>query len=251
MNILVIDSLPLFAAGVSNVLNALDAHGVFIDTHYCAPIGPACKEAEPSAVVMEWNAQDDGARQRLSELRAMLPEVPILLTVQAIGRHVVGDALRFGAAGVVDRQATADVLLEALQRITSGAVYLPPISNLALDDAGQRIGESPTEVWQRLTPRQHEVLQLLAEANPTSRSAACSTWPRAPSRTTCMRCSADRGEQPHRSGALAIALQGGHGAPATVHDVTPPTAPPRGHPRQSGSPQDAPFGVATINVPLP
>ena len=30
MNILVIDSLPLFAAGVSNVLNALDAQGVFI-----------------------------------------------------------------------------------------------------------------------------------------------------------------------------------------------------------------------------
>jgi len=163
MNILVIDSLPLFAAGVSNVLNALDAHGVFIDTHYCVPIGPACREAEPSAVVMEWSAQDDGARQRLSELKAMLPEVPILLTVPAIGRHVVGDALRFGAAGVVDRQATAAVLLEALQRITSGAVYLPPISNLALDDAGQRIGESPAEVWQRLTPRQHEVLQLLAE----------------------------------------------------------------------------------------
>ncbi|CAJ0705088.1 LuxR C-terminal-related transcriptional regulator [Ralstonia sp. 22086] len=163
MNILVIDSLPLFAAGVSNVLNALDAQGVFIDTHYAEQIGPACRQAEPSAVVMEWSAQDDDARQRLSELKAVLPEVPVLLTVQAVGRHVVGDALRFGAAGVVDRQATADVLLEALQRITSGAVYLPPISNLSPDDPRQSLGESPVELWRRLTPRQHEVLQLLAE----------------------------------------------------------------------------------------
>lgn len=62
-----------------------------------------------------------------------------------------------------DRQATADVLLEALQRITSGAVYLPPISNLYPDDPRQSPGESPAELWRRLTPRQHEVLQLLAE----------------------------------------------------------------------------------------
>jgi DNA-binding NarL/FixJ family response regulator len=163
MNILVIDSLPLFAAGVSNVLHALDAHGVFFDTHDPEGIGLTCRQGGPSAVVMEWSAQDGEARRRLSEVKAVLPEVPVLLTVHLVGRHVVGDALRFGAAGVVDRQATAAVLLEALQRITSGAVYLPPICNLSADEPGQPEGEHPVEVWRRLTPRQHEVLQLLAE----------------------------------------------------------------------------------------
>lgn len=75
----------------------------------------------------------------------MSPEMPVLLTAQAVGRHVVDGALRFGATGVIDRQATTDVLLEALQRVASGTVYLPSINNLYPNNPRHTPGESPAE----------------------------------------------------------------------------------------------------------
>jgi DNA-binding NarL/FixJ family response regulator len=67
-----------------------------------------------------------------------------------------------GAAGIVERHASADEFADALCRVASGAIYVPPSYGLA---AGVASGESPSgdRAFERLTPRQRQVLRLLAE----------------------------------------------------------------------------------------
>lgn len=165
MNVLMIDSLPLFVAGVADALLKLDKdwkvwsaenpEGVY-------RIRETLLEGGIDAITLEW----DDAAARVGWPK-VLPEafgaVPWLFVVRNGGRHAVADALLAGAAGVVERHATADEFALALKQVAAGAIYVPSryrddAQPPGTDAAGQ--GERRLD---RLTPRQLEVLRLLAE----------------------------------------------------------------------------------------
>jgi DNA-binding NarL/FixJ family response regulator len=81
--------------------------------------------------------------------------------VSAVCRQTVADAMLAGAAGIVERHADADEFADALCRVASGAIYVPARDGFGLqEEAGRPNGD---RAFERLTPRQREVLRLLAE----------------------------------------------------------------------------------------
>jgi len=92
----------------------------------------------------------------LRVLQRACPEVRLVAIVPALGLVEVAEALRSGAVGVVDRGAGADVLSDAILSAGSGRSLLTGASAaVLLDGLEPRAGT-------RLTPRQHQVLGLLA-----------------------------------------------------------------------------------------
>jgi two-component system, NarL family, response regulator NreC len=83
----------------------------------------------------------------------------IFLTVHTEPR-LASEAIRAGAAGYVLKQAAGDELIEAIRAVSEGLTYLTP---LMTKDVLWTMGQSDEAERPALTPRQLDVLRLIAE----------------------------------------------------------------------------------------
>jgi len=103
------------------------------------------------------------------EIARTAPRVrTILLTMHAHEPYVVA-ALRAGARGYLLKSSVASALVEALRTVLAGQVYLGPDVSSIVVDALLDGAEGETDP---LTPRERQVLQLVAEGKSTKEVAA-------------------------------------------------------------------------------
>jgi DNA-binding NarL/FixJ family response regulator len=112
---------------------------------------------------------DDGLRAAL-EIRGELPDIGLLLLSQYVEERYLSQLLADGAEGVgyllKDRVADVDRLTDAVRRVADGGSVLDP--EVVAHMLGRRERDEPLDV---LTPREREVLQLMAEGR-TNRAIA-------------------------------------------------------------------------------
>ena len=98
------------------------------------------------------------------EIRRVAPETKTILLTMYTDKGYVLQALRAGARGYVLKTQAAEDLIRAIREISRGEVYLSPGVAMSVVDAvlhGPDTGADP------LTPRERQVLQLIAEGNTT------------------------------------------------------------------------------------
>jgi two-component system response regulator NreC len=107
----------------------------------------------------------------LDTARALLrqPEHPyvVLLTLHREDQYVL-DALRAGVHGYVLKNQAPEDLVDAVREVAKGAVYLSPSIARVVVDAFLHKGDLPNDP---LSPREREVLQLVAEGKTTKEVA--------------------------------------------------------------------------------
>ena len=103
--------------------------------------------------------------------RAILQTAPktkiVLLTMYAEDHHVLG-ALRAGIKGYVLKTKAAEELVQAIHEVSRGKLYLTPGVSEVVVQAYLAKSELPPEP---LSPREREVLQLIAEGKTTKEAA--------------------------------------------------------------------------------
>jgi DNA-binding NarL/FixJ family response regulator len=90
----------------------------------------------------------------------------VILSMHASEEYVLR-ALRAGAAGYVLKDADTAELEFAVAAVTRGETYLSPAVSKYVTEYVRRVGEEQSSSLERLTPRQREVLQLIAEGHTT------------------------------------------------------------------------------------
>jgi DNA-binding NarL/FixJ family response regulator len=110
------------------------------------------------------------------EVAARLATVDAAIRVVILSMHASEEyvlrALRAGCAGYLVKASAVSELEVAVRTVARGETYLSPIvSRPVVDDYVRRTGGA-ADPLEALTPRQREVLQLVAEGNSTKEIAA-------------------------------------------------------------------------------
>jgi DNA-binding NarL/FixJ family response regulator len=100
----------------------------------------------------------DAARQ----LRRLTPEVKVIFLTVSEDPDLAAEAFRAGASGYLLKNSAASELMQAIQEVFQGRSYVTPLATGGL--VGSFLQEpGPAKKAEGLSPRQREVLQLLAE----------------------------------------------------------------------------------------
>jgi DNA-binding NarL/FixJ family response regulator len=98
--------------------------------------------------------------QATHEIRKQAPDVQVLILSMHEDERYLFEALRAGAAGYVLKRAADQDLVEAVRAAGRGEPFLTPTAQQALIRDFLERGERP-----ELTPREEEVVKLIAEAH--------------------------------------------------------------------------------------
>jgi len=163
MKMLLIDDHPLFVEGIRGVLQRLD-DAIDIQTSGSCEEALALTENDDDydLVLLDLNLPGVSGLDGMQQLRHQLPATPIVLLSASEDRNKVLRAIELGAKGYIPKSSTPDVIITALQLVLSGGVYLPMA---VLDTVNNSQAKTCTVDGQTLTPRQTEVLALLAEGH--------------------------------------------------------------------------------------
>jgi DNA-binding NarL/FixJ family response regulator len=122
-------------------------------------------ELRPDVILMDLRMPRMDGVEATRRLRERDPAVKVVvLTTYADDRSVL-DALRAGALGYLTKDAGAAEIQQALHRVAGGQAALDPAVQLHLVEAiadGQSSGPAPASLPDGLTPREAEVLTLIA-----------------------------------------------------------------------------------------
>ncbi|GAA3827349.1 response regulator transcription factor [Streptomyces coacervatus] len=127
---------------------------------------PALLEHRPDAAVLDVRMppgfRDEGLRAAI-EARAQIPGLPVLVLSQYVEESYAAELLTGGASGLgyllKDRVGRVDEFLDALERVAAGGTALDPE---VVTELLTRRKDSPLD---SLTPREREVLTLMAEGH--------------------------------------------------------------------------------------
>ncbi|MGE5326532.1 MAG: response regulator [Deltaproteobacteria bacterium] len=124
-----------------------------------------CKTLKPDVVVMDLSMPELGGLEASAEILKALPETKILILSMYSNEAYVKKALDLGAMGYVLKNAIEVDLTRAVIALSEGNTYLSPeVSKLVIESMktgpkGEPVGDS----YDRLTLREKEVLQLIAQ----------------------------------------------------------------------------------------
>lgn len=127
-------------------------------------------QLRPDVILTEIDLPQISGLEALVQIRRHYPEVAVvILSSLTDGQHVRG-ALRAGAAGFLDKNAEPVELSLALRSAQRQQIYLSPsISHAAVE---RRNSSLRVEDQVNLTPRQRQVLQMIARGKSTKEIAA-------------------------------------------------------------------------------
>ena len=164
MRVLIIDDHALFRVGLKGLLEQRNIEVVGAAAHGAEGIELA-EQLKPDIILLDLRMPDMGGLEVLPVLREKHPSTPVVMLTTSNEEKDLIKSLRTGAQGYLLKDMEPDELVGALRDIEKGKNVVAQ----DLTDALARMVQGETSIedndgpFSTLTPREHEILCLLAE----------------------------------------------------------------------------------------
>lgn len=171
IRILLADDHTLVRAGVRALLESLPEVKVVAEAANGHEALAFAKAHEPHVVFMDVAMSGLNGLETTSRLVKDFPDLRVIVLSMHANEEYIWQALRAGASGYLLKSASTAELEAALQAVSRGETYLDPaIARRVIDGYLSGAAQQKSSIEQ-LSPRQREILQLIAEGRSTKEIA--------------------------------------------------------------------------------
>jgi len=126
-----------------------------------------CRSLKPDIILMDVAMSDMNGIEATRLVCAEAPESRVIILSMHTDQQYIYESLRAGARGYLPKSAAFTELLAAIQSVMAGQNYVSPsLAGAVIDDYVRRAkgSDEPKEAV-KLSPREREVIELIAEGN--------------------------------------------------------------------------------------
>lgn len=131
------------------------------------------REHKPDVVILDVAMPDLNGIEACRQIVSENPYTRVLALSMHSGKKFVSEMLAAGASGYLLKDSAVEELVQALKTVVSNKIYLSPqIAGIVVEDYVQFMDRGADNKISKLTAREREILQLIAEGNSTKEIAA-------------------------------------------------------------------------------
>jgi len=123
-----------------------------------------CAKLKPDVVVMDLSMPEIGGLEATAEVLKDNPDAKVLILSMYSDPNYVRKAFEVGAKGYILKDAIDVNLTQAVLALAQGGAYMSPaVSNIVIETLKTGGSQETAEPYEKLTLREKEVLQLIAQ----------------------------------------------------------------------------------------
>jgi DNA-binding NarL/FixJ family response regulator len=171
IRVILADDHTMVRAGIRELVERLPGVQVVAEAGDGREVLGLIRLHQPDLILMDIGMPGLNGLEATTRLLKEAPSVRVIVLTMHNNEEYVLQAMRAGASGFILKQAAVKELETAIQAVMQGDTYISPCLSGRLPGARSAETGAQASLLQRLTPRQREILQLIAESKTTKETA--------------------------------------------------------------------------------
>jgi two-component system response regulator NreC len=158
------DDHAIVRQGLRAVLEAASEFNVVGEAADGLQVLDVVEQMRPNVLVLDLMMPGLNGLEITRQVRIRCPQTRVVILSMHADEAYVMEALRNGAAGYVLKEASTTEVAQAVREVAAGRRYLSqPLSERAIEVYAEKAQSGPLDLYDTLTTREREVLQLCVE----------------------------------------------------------------------------------------
>jgi len=162
IRILLVDDQSLIRRGLKALLKLEDTFQVVGEADNGQAAINLVQTLQPDVILMDIRMPVMDGVAATREIYEQFPNIKVLVLTTFDDEHYLTQALQYGAAGYLLKDTPPEELAQAIQAVHKGYTHLGPGLGKKVMARIRNPAPTPPPGWEELTPREQEILQLIA-----------------------------------------------------------------------------------------